>query len=42
MNYIIINKCQICNSNLKNFLNLEKQPLCDDLRKNPKEVSSIN
>ena len=36
MNYIIINKCQICNSNLKNFLNLEKQPLCDDLRKKPK------
>ena len=31
----IINKCQICNLNLTNFLNLGKQPLCDDLRLKP-------
>lgn len=27
----IINKCQICRSSLKKFLDLGKQPLCDDL-----------
>ena len=32
MNYKIIKKCQLCNSKLKNFLNLGKQPLCDDLK----------
>ena len=31
----IINKCQICKSSLSNFLNLGKQPLCDDLRLKP-------
>ena len=31
----IVNKCQICNLNLSNFLNLGKQPLCDDLTLKP-------
>ena len=31
----IVKKCQICNSNLSNFLNLGKQPLCDDLKLKP-------
>ena len=35
MTYKIVNKCQICNSNLSNFLNLGKQPLCDDLKSKP-------
>lgn len=35
MKYKIVNKCQICNSNLSNFLNLGKQPLCDDLKSVP-------
>lgn len=32
MKYRIINKCQICNSRLYKFINLGKQPLCDDLK----------
>ena len=35
MNYILIKKCQICNKDLKKFINLNKQPLCDDLLKKP-------
>tara|TARA_Y100000590_G_scaffold384242_1_gene455453 strand:+ start:2395 stop:3612 length:1218 start_codon:yes stop_codon:yes gene_type:complete len=35
MNSKIVNKCQICNLNLSNFLNLGKQPLCDDLTIKP-------
>ena len=35
MTYKIIKKCQICsNKNLKEILDLGKQPLCDDLKKN--------
>lgn len=37
MKYIIINNCQICNKRLKKFINLGKQPLCDDLLKNAKK-----
>ena len=33
--YKIVKKCQICNSSLINFLDLGKQPLCDDLRSKP-------
>ena len=33
--YKIVKKCQICNSSLINFLDLGKQPLCDDLRAKP-------
>ena len=35
MKYKIIKKCQICKKKLFNFLNLGKQPLCDDLKKIP-------
>mgnify|MGYP001165140275 FL=1 len=35
MKYKIINRCQICNGYLKNFLDLGKQPLCDDLTVKP-------
>ena len=35
MKYRIIKKCQLCNSNLINFLDLGKQPLCDDLKNKP-------
>ena len=28
---VILKKCQICNSKLYKFLDLGKQPLCDDL-----------
>ena len=35
MKYKIVKKCQICNKKLFNFLNLGKQPLCDDLKKKP-------
>ena len=35
MKYIIIKKCQICNNKLENFINLNNQPLCDDLLKKP-------
>lgn len=35
MKYKIVKKCQICNSSLINFLNLGKQPLCDDLKSEP-------
>jgi len=35
MKYKIIKKCQICEKKLFNFLNLGKQPLCDDLSKKP-------
>lgn len=35
MTYKIVKKCQICNSKLSNFLNLGKQPLCDDLKSKP-------
>jgi SAM-dependent methyltransferase len=35
MKYKIIKKCQICNSKLFSFLNLGKQPLCDDLSIKP-------
>ncbi len=35
MKYRIIKKCQICNSKLFNFLDLGKQPLCDDLKTKP-------
>jgi SAM-dependent methyltransferase len=35
MKYKIINRCQICNNYLKDFLDLGKQPLCDDLTKKP-------
>ena len=34
MKYKIINRCQICNGYLKDFLDLGKQPLCDDLTVN--------
>ncbi len=37
MSYIIIEKCQICNHRLKNFIDLGKQPLCDDLLSIPKK-----
>ena len=37
MKYKIINKCQICNSKLFSFLNLGKQPLCDDLSIKPED-----
>ncbi len=33
--YKIVKKCQICNSSLINFLDLGKQPLCDDLKVKP-------
>lgn len=36
MIYKIVKKCQICNSNLTNFLDLGRQPLCDDLTEKPK------
>tara|TARA_B100000035_G_C21016546_1_gene562115 strand:+ start:719 stop:1936 length:1218 start_codon:yes stop_codon:yes gene_type:complete len=35
MRYKIIKKCQLCNSNLNNFLDLGNQPLCDDLKIKP-------
>ena len=35
MKYKIINRCQICNGYLKGFLDLGKQPLCDDLTLKP-------
>ena len=35
MKYKIINRCQICNGHLKDFLDLGKQPLCDDLTVSP-------
>ena len=35
MTYKIVKRCQICNSSLSNFLDLGKQPLCDDLRTKP-------
>ena len=35
MKYKIIKKCQICEKKLFDFLNLGKQPLCDDLSKKP-------
>ena len=35
MKYKIIKKCQICEKKLFDFLNLGKQPLCDDLTKKP-------
>jgi SAM-dependent methyltransferase len=35
MKYKIINRCQICNNYLKDFLDLGKQPLCDDLTVKP-------
>ena len=35
MKYKIINRCQICNGYLKDFLDLGKQPLCDDLTNKP-------
>ncbi|MBD1139775.1 methyltransferase domain-containing protein [Pelagibacterales bacterium SAG-MED38] len=35
MKYKIINRCQICNGHLKDFLDLGKQPLCDDLTVKP-------
>ena len=35
MKYKIIKKCQICKKKLFDFLNLGKQPLCDDLSKKP-------
>ena len=35
MKYKIIKKCQICNNRLFNFLDLGKQPLCDDLTEKP-------
>ena len=37
MNYKIIKKCQICNSKIFSFLNLGKQPLCDDLTIKPND-----
>ena len=37
MSYIIIEKCQICNHRLNNFIDLGKQPLCDDLLSIPKK-----
>ena len=37
MKYRIIKKCQLCNSHLINFLDLGKQPLCDDLKNKPNE-----
>ena len=33
--YKIVKNCQICNSRLIKFLDLGKQPLCDDLKKKP-------
>ncbi len=33
--YKKVNKCQICNTKLTKFLDLGKQPLCDDLKKKP-------
>ena len=35
--YAFIKKCQICNKDLKKFIDLNKQPLCDDLLKKPKK-----
>ena len=35
MKYKITKNCQICNNKLLNFLDLGKQPLCDDLTKKP-------
>ena len=36
MNYKIIKNCQICSKKkLSKFLNLDNQPLCDDLKKKP-------
>ena len=35
MKYNIISRCQICDSYLKDFLDLGKQPLCDDLTVKP-------
>ena len=35
MKYRIIKNCQICNNKLINFLDLGKQPLCDDLTQQP-------
>ena len=37
MKYKVINKCQICEKKLYIFLNLGKQPLCDDLTKKPND-----
>ena len=42
MKYRIIKKCQLCNSNLINFLDLGKQPLCDDLKINQIQINFIN
>ena len=33
--YKLVKNCQICNSRLIKFLDLGKQPLCDDLKKKP-------
>jgi len=35
MNYKIIKRCQICENKLTKFINLGKQPLCDDLKDKP-------
>jgi len=35
MNYKIIKNCQICKNKLSKFIDLEKQPLCDDLKNKP-------
>ena len=35
VNYKIIQKCQICKNKLTKFIDLERQPLCDDLKKRP-------
>lgn len=40
--YKIVKKCQICNSSLSNFLNLGKQPLCDDLKSKPNKNKFYN
>ena len=35
MNYKIIKNCQICKNTLSKFIDLKKQPLCDDLKDKP-------
>jgi len=35
MNYKIIKNCQICKNKLYKFIDLKKQPLCDDLKNKP-------
>jgi 2-polyprenyl-3-methyl-5-hydroxy-6-metoxy-1,4-benzoquinol methylase len=35
MNYKVIKNCQICKSKLSKFIDLNEQPLCDDLRNKP-------